>query len=124
MIVPQKNAQKKISMHCKEIRCRDERTYALLKDFCEKTDVKIRIYEHKMAALDDAEMALLDQTLGGDEDDVVDQMTEMVEAILSMSKAELKTMPKQLVAELRMLIAHDVFPKDIAAELENKLKGI
>lgn len=39
----------------KEIRCRDERTYALLKDFCEKTGIRIGIYKGELPALDEAE---------------------------------------------------------------------
>lgn len=37
-------AWKSIKVYPKEIRCRDERTYALLKDFSEKTNVKVSIY--------------------------------------------------------------------------------
>ena len=55
---------KSIKVYPKEIRCRDERTYALLKDFCEKTDVKVSIYKRRMRALDEAEAALIDYTLG------------------------------------------------------------
>lgn len=108
----------------KEVRCRDERTYALLKDFSEKTGVKVSIYKKEMAALDEAEYALLDHSLGEDEDEIVDQMTEVIDAILSMDKNELKMMPKPLLEELKMMTQHDIFPKDIAEELARKLKGI
>ena len=118
------NAWKSQGCHPKEIRCRDERTYALLRDFCEKTDVKVSIYKKAMPALDEAEEALLDQSLDGDEEEIVDQMTEVIDAILSMSKQELKMIPKPLLRELKMMMEHDIFPKDIAAELRAKLKGI
>ena len=118
------NAWKSQGSYPKEIRCRDERTYALLKDFCEKTDVKVSIYMKAMPALDEAEEALLDRSLGSDEDEILDQMTEVIGAILSMSRQELKMIPKPLLKELRMMMEHDIFPKDIAAELRAKLKGI
>lgn len=77
-----------------------------------------------MPALDEAEEALLDRSLGSDEDEILDQMTEVIDAILSMSRQELKMIPKPLLKELRMMMEHDIFPKDIAAELRAKLKGI
>lgn len=88
------NAWKNQGCYPKEIRCRDERTYALLKDFCEKTDVKISIYKKPLPALDDAEDALLDHSMGGDDEEVVGKMEDVINAILSMSKAELKMMPR------------------------------
>ena len=108
----------------KEIRCRDERTYALLKDFCEKTGVKISIYRKAMHALDEAEAALLAHSSGADEDEMADQMEEIVDMILSMSKSELKIIPKPLIEQLRVLIEQDVFPEDIATALERKLRGL
>lgn len=47
-----------------------------------------------------------------------------IEAILSLSKEELKLMPKPLMEQLKMMVSHDAFPKDIAVELEKKLKGL
>lgn len=55
---------------------------------------------------------------------ILDQMTEVIDAILSMSRQELKMIPKPLLKELRMMMEHDIFPKDVAAELRAKLKGI
>ncbi len=116
------NAWKMQKVYPKEIRCRDERTYALLKDLCEKTGVKIGIYKREMAALDDAENALLEQMVEVDEDELVDRMADAIDAILAMSSAELRLLPEPLVEQLKMLISHDVFPKDIAVELAKKLK--
>lgn len=108
----------------KEIRCRDERTYALLKDFCEKTGVKTSIYRREMPALNDAENKLLDHTMGIDEEEMFEQMAEAVDAILSLSREELKHMPKPLLEQLKMMVSHDAFPRDIAVELEKKLRGL
>lgn len=45
-------------------------------------------------------------------------MMEAVEAILEMSPAELRTMPPQLMEQLMFMIENEVFPEDIAKELE------
>lgn len=118
------NAWKMQKAYPKEIRCRDERTYALLKDFCEKTGVKISIYKREMHALDDAEDALMEQLTDSDEDGLMDDMADAIDAILSMSREELQFLPKPLVEQLKMLASHDVFPKEIAVELTKKLKGL
>ena len=112
---------KKQNMYPKEIRCRDERTYALLKDFCEKTNVKVRIYEDEMPALDDVEYHLLSEMSDPDEEEMIDEMEETIEALLAMSPAELKMMPEPLIEQLRMLLSTGVFPDELAEELLDKL---
>ena len=117
------DAWKTIKAYPKEIRCRDERTYALLKDFCEKTDVKVSIYKRRMRALDEAEAALLDYTLGEDEEEEFDdQMQEVIDMILSMSSGELKMVPEPLIGTIIGAIEQGVFPRNIADELSRKLK--
>ena len=109
----------------KEIRCRDERTYALLKDFCEKTGVKISIYEGMMPALDEAEDNLWERFGEEDGDDYAeDMMGTMIDSIFSLSKDELRMLPKPLVEQLRFLISQNAFPGNVAAELNKKLKGL
>ena len=116
---------KQLKAYPKEIRCRDERTYALLKDFCEKTDVKVSIYKKKMRALDEAEAALLDYTLGEDEaEELDDQMQEVIDMVLSMSVDELKMLPEPLIVTIIGAIEQGVFPKDITDELIRKLKKL
>ena len=116
-------AWKKQGCCAKEIRCRDARTYALLKDFCEKTSCKVSIYEKEMAALDDAEYHLQRQ-MGGPDVDASDQMAEIIEMILSLPRSELKNMPASLLEQLRQMLVMGIFPDDLARELANKLKGI
>lgn len=105
----------------KEIRCRDERTYALLKDFCEKTNVKISVYHGEMAALDDVEYELSDQMTDQDEEEMLDEIAMAVDALLQMSPSELKMMPEPLIEQLKLMLAQGIFPDDIAAELKKKL---
>ena len=109
----------------KEIRCRDERTYALLKDLCEKVGIKIRVYTKKMNALDEAETAFFNSTREvNDVSELFAEMDAIIEMILTADKKELKLMPKPLIEEFKMLIAQDVFPDDLAKELSKKLNGL
>lgn len=108
----------------KEIRCRDERTYALLEDFCEKTGIKLGIHDGEMSALDFAEDSFWEYMSGGGEEDDDDVINDLAGPIFAMSKEELRLMPKPLVTQLRLLIAQGVFPPDIAEELKEKLKGL
>ena len=118
------NAWKNLGSCPKEIRCRDERTQALLKDFCEKTKVRVSVYKKPMPMLDEAEEAFLERTAGGKDDNVIDNINDVVNAILSMSKEELGSLPKGLVNALKNLIADGVFPRDVAKLLTQKLKDI
>ena len=106
----------------KEFRCRDERTYAWLKDLIEKTGTKISIYRKSMPALDEAEAALASQMQGSD--DGAEQLMDMVEMLLSLPSSELKKMPREFLDDLSIMIDQGVFPPDLAKELKRKLRGI
>ena len=111
---------KKYGIGPKELRCRDERTYALLKDICEKSGVRIKLYVGDMRALDDAEDALLSRSRVSDEEHVM----ETVRSLLEISDGELRSMPQPLVDQLWYMIENDMLPEDIAQELAEKLKRI
>ena len=120
-------AWKELGSCPKELRCRDERTYAILKDFSEKTGVKISIYTKPMRALDAAEDKLYYHFTcdeGGDANAVMDQMASVIGNILVMDKDALKLMPKDLLERLEVLIEQDIFPEEIAHMLRLKLKEI
>lgn len=106
----------------KEIQCRDERTYALLKDFCEKAGVKIGVHKGALPALDDAQDSLWNRMSEDNGAEVT--MEHLVDTIFSMDDEALQLLPKPLVEQLRQLIAQDVFPEEIAAELQIRLKGL
>lgn len=106
----------------REIRCRDERTYALLKDFCEKAGVKIGVYEGEMPALDDAQDALWNRMSQEDGPELA--MANLIDTIFSLSDEELQTFPKPVVEQIRHLIAEGIFSKELAAALQQKLKGL
>ena len=117
-------ACKSYKVRPQEIRCRDERTYALLKDFCEKSGMKIGVHKGRMKALDDAQAELWERMAPENEEEYEASIDDMVDMILSLDEDEMQMMPEPLVEQLRRLIAHDVFPKDIAAKLEKKLNGL
>ncbi len=106
----------------KEIRCRDERTYALLKDFCEKAGVKIGVYEGELPALDDAQDALWKRMSQENGPELA--MANLIDTIFSLSDEELQTFPKPVVEQIRHLIAEGIFSKELAAALQQKLKGL
>ena len=117
-------AWKKEGVYPKEVRCRDERTYALLKAFCEKTNVKISIYKGKLAALDEAQNALLSSTENANEDDLAAQLTEFALSVLNMSKEEFALLPKPMIKELCQLVDSGILPKNIARKLSEKIKEL
>ena len=106
----------------KEIRCRDERTYALLKDFCEKAGVKIGVHKGELPALDDAQDALWNRMSKENGPEI--SMEHLVDTIFSMSDEELRAFPKPLVEQLRLLIAQGIFPWEIAVALQKRLNGL
>ena len=74
-----------------------------------------------MPALDDVEYHLLSEMSDPDEEEMIDEMEETIEALLAMSPAELKMMPEPLIEQLRMLLSTGVFPDELAEELLDKL---
>ena len=101
-----------------EIRCRDERTYSILSDFCDKAGIKISIYEKRMACLDSAEDFLVEQY---QESRGSDSMHEIISMIMNMSDAELKTLPAAAKGELMRIISTGGLPEDVSQALMQKL---
>ncbi len=120
----------------KEIRCRDARTYAFLKEISDKTKVKISIYHGPMEALDEAEQEFLLSMDDGDypEDEALDALFEelsdetgedgeivMYRLMASMPAEALQTMPADLKRQLKMVIKQGLLPQDIADEISGKM---
>lgn len=110
-------------IYAKEIRCRNERTYLLLKDFCEKTGVKIQLYDKEMEALDEAVYNMF-EGLGNEEEEIIDQMAQITEAILSMTPAELREIPKPMLLQIKEMVNQGIFPPQISEEIEAKLRKL
>ena len=146
------NALKEMEYRPKEIRCRDERTFALLGDFCRKAGIKCGVYDGEMAALDECEDSMLEHFAGFDGGDSGDEfgdefggpfadvpgeapwdasggtgdpeVDEVLMILLNMSTEELRMLPKPLIRQVRSVIAKGLLPEEIAARLGEKLKGI
>lgn len=110
-------------MYAKEIRCRNERTFAMVEDFCKKTGVKVRIWDDEMEALDEAIFSMF-EGLDDEEAELADQMAEVVTAILEMSPAEIREIPKPMIYQLKEMLDTGIFPPEITAEMKRKLKNI
>ena len=109
----------------KEIRCKDERTYALLKDFCGKTGITAGIYSGRMKALQEAEDSLSEHfNAGNDTSDILNEMVQTISDILNLSDEDLRRMPDPLLSEIKSLVAREVLPKDINDMLKQKLKRL
>ena len=115
-------AWKRQKSYPKEIRCRDERTYAMLKDISEKTGVKICIYPGEMEALDEVEDELMGDLLNEDDGDIAGMMSDIVDYILDMGPEEISAIPSEIMDHLKLLIDSDVLPEDITDEIRKKLR--
>ena len=118
------NAWRNNHIYPREIRCRDERTFALLKDFSEKTGTGISIYDGEFAAFDELQRAFMAFPNEDFKEETLEEMAEIIQEILSMPEEKLMTMPEELQEYLWEFIEDGMFPDDIAEELRRRLKMI
>ncbi len=101
-----------------EFKVQDERTYALVKDFCGRLGIAVSI-EEDLPALADAECAFFERFgMSGEEE--LDDIIEMLGAILDLDEKELRSMPSEVVSQLELLVGQNILPADI----ERKLKKV
>ncbi len=108
-----------------EIRCADERTYALLKDISEKTNVTIYIIKKRMDGMEEAKKTLakmLDgEPLDDDKtDEIDDRLLEMIEWVEGLSDAQFRLLPQEFIEALEKMVKHfdgDELVKPIAEKL-------
>ena len=100
--------------------CGDDRAFSLLKDLCAKTGIRLERKEEP-EALDDVIDDLLDH-LAGDEDEepTLEEIDEMLDALMQASDAELRQMPQELVNMLYSLAEAGVLPE----ELEQRVRKL
>ena len=109
-----------------EVRCRDERTYALVKDFYEKIGARVYISD-EMELLDDIEESMFDQfeELAELDDEEYSEMAEKLEMmsdrILAMGTKELEAVPKENIEMIRSLLDNGLFDPDKSEKLRKKL---
>ncbi len=120
-----------------EIRCKDEFTYGIFKDFCEKTGARISIYDGEMVAIADAKRDFFDCQMkefwGEDEEedddiydapfgDEEDEFEELINMIINVPDKAMKEMPKKLKKEMLQELPFEELPAFVANEIKRKLK--
>ena len=110
-----------------KILCHDERTYALLKDFCDKTNTEIELYEGFMQALEDAKSSIFGHMLNSDPvaDDMgntLDFMDELCDMLAYIDHNQLNEMPKSMISDIKDLMRQGIIPDGIVKHLEKEFK--
>ena len=119
------------------LRCGEERSFAMLRDLCEKTGIAIEKTD-TLEILDDALPSVMDQMRGIDEDEEEDDwgplddgegfyhpmehLEDIASAISEMTDEELKEMPRELKNMLRELVDMDVLPEKVAQRIRRVLR--
>lgn len=101
-----------------EIKVRDERTYAFLKAFCERMKIEISI-QSDLPALDGAEAVLTDH-FNKSEEDQIEDMTHMLDALLSLDVVQNQKLPEEMALQLAMLADMGILPE----HLEKKITAL
>lgn len=109
----------------KELRCSDMRTYCTLRDFCEKTGIIISFCDEELDALWDAKDRLYNDFGEYDEEAIMDDYYEVIEAlenILLMNRSELRSMPREMKIGIMEMLNAGFVPDDLAEKVKKKLK--
>lgn len=101
-----------------EIKVRDERTYVFLKAFCDRMKIAISI-EKELPALDDAELVFMGH-FGKSEEEQIEDMTRMLDELLSLDVIQDQELPKEMAVQLGMLAEMGILPE----HLEDKINGL
>lgn len=100
----------------KEIRARDERTYAFAEDLCRKLGITLSIDED-LEMLDEVEEVLLDRVSRSGEEELED-FVDMLDAILDMEEEQLDNLPQDVLGQLKGLMDQDMLPSEIEEKLQ------
>ena len=101
-----------------EIKVRDERTYVFLKAFCDRMKITISI-EKELPALDDAELVFMEH-FNKSEEEQIEDMTQMLDALLSLDVIQDQELPREMAVQLGMLAEMGILPE----HLENKINEL
>ena len=99
--------------------CVSEKTYAFLKDYCEKTGIEVNLDPSMMEHLNDIEESFY-QRFEGDVS-LDDDIANLIQMILKMNKDEIRNLPEDLVSSLKDMIAYGAFTPEIRQQLKEKL---
>lgn len=112
----------------KEIYVREERTIALLSDFCKKAGIQLHITDpyEPLDALDEAMDSFMTEfgPHSNDFDDDTESMDELltiIDMILNLPKSEISKIPPEVLNGLKAMIAAGALPPDITEQLRKKL---
>lgn len=109
---------RKEGMCPKELRARDERTYAFAKVFCQKLKIPISI-EQDLPVLDEVEMDFVRHFTMSEEE----EMTEFVSLIGEMMEdgVGLDNLPPELIEQLELLLQREDMPEELLNKTEQIL---
>ncbi len=106
----------------KTIRCGDDRCFAILKDLCEKTGIRL-VRTDVFELLDDALADLLEH-VPEDEDDLNDEeLEELYGMLLQMSDEELRQLPEDYTGVLLGLAEDGTLPHGLAGRIKKLFRG-
>mgnify|MGYP001030745072 FL=1 len=97
---------------------RDERTHVLLKDFCARAGIRIRMCED-LPAIDEAVESLMSHL--GVNDPTPDSVAEILDMLLSLDDAELSNLPDEIRQQFASILEQENLPDELTDELAGKL---
>lgn len=99
-----------------KIKVCDERTYAFAKPLCDRLKIALSM-EGDLPALEDAEHDFM-MHFSMNESEQLDNLHEMLDSLLQLDEGQLRTLPDELVALLKMLAEQGDLPKDLEEKLD------
>lgn len=99
----------------KELKVRDERTFAFAKALCGRLKIKIQIQE-ELQAVREAKGELL-MHIDMSEEEETEEIISMLQELLKENEGRLENLPPVIISKLQTLVEQNVLPK----EMENKL---
>ncbi len=98
---------------------RDERTHVLLKDFCARAGIRIRMCED-LPAIDEAVESLMSHM--GVNEPTPDSVVEILDMLLSLDDAELSNLPDEIRQQFASILEQENLPDELTDELAGKLR--
>lgn len=98
-------------IHPKKIGARDERTYAFLKNFCNKLGINLKI-DDELEALDEAEEAFYERFDMSEEEEMED-LQEILNAVMKLTDEQILNLPDMIVMQLEVFMKEGIFPAEV-----------
>lgn len=104
-----------------EIKVRDERTYIFLEAFCKRMKIAVSI-ETDLPALDEAEAILIDH-FNKTEEEQIEDMTHILDALLSLDVIQNQKLPEEMAVQLGMLADMGILPEHLEKKINELLSS-